>query len=65
MLKARSGKIIGTSKVAELLDVHPQTVRRKVRDGTLPSPFRKPGSNHLAWFQADILRIIREVSEAA
>lgn len=65
MLKTRSGKIIGTLKVAQLLDVHPCTVRRKVADGTLPKPFRKPGSYHLAWFEADILKVIEKASEAA
>jgi hypothetical protein len=43
MLKTRegrtigSGRIIGIARCAEMLDVHPNTVRNRVADGTLPA----------------------------
>ncbi len=63
MLKTRKGRIIGTATCAALLDVHPNTVRNKVANGTLPKPFRKPGSYHWAWFEADILAVIEAASK--
>jgi predicted DNA-binding transcriptional regulator AlpA len=70
MLKTRegrtigSGRIIGIARCAEMLDVHPNTVRNRVADGTLPAPFRKPGSTHWAWFESEIRQVIRDASRA-
>lgn len=62
-LSMQGESLVGISKVAEMLDIHPNTVRNHVRDGTLLPPFRKPGSHHWCWLKSDILNIIYEAAE--
>ena len=63
--RRRGLKQIGLREVARRLSLHPDTIRRLVREESFPRPHRKAlGSRDLAWFEGDIDRHLIELEEA-
>ena len=63
--RRRGLKQIGLREVARRLDLHPDTIRRLVREERFPRPHRKAfGSRDLAWFEGDIDSHLRDLAEA-
>ena len=51
--------VLTTKRVAELLDLNPQTVQQMAKDGRLPA-HRLPGGRKYLFFTEDVLGFVRE-----
>ena len=46
--------LIGIRRLADNLDCHINTIRNRVRAGTIRQPFTVPGSDRWVWIEAEI-----------
>jgi hypothetical protein len=51
--------LIGIRRLADKLDCHVNTIRNRVRAGTIRQPFTVPGSDRWVWIEAEIDRDIK------
>jgi predicted DNA-binding transcriptional regulator AlpA len=62
--ESKSCEVISVTQLARMLKRHPQSIRRLVRDGSLPKQ-RKIGRMHPYWLASDLADVIGDQSNKA